>query len=59
MKKYFDYLDQLRQSGEINMFGAMPYLQREFPELAWDRRRASQVLQAWMDSYPREEGEDK
>lgn len=59
MKKYFDYLDQLRQSGETNMFGAVPYLQREFPELAWDQKRASQILQAWMDSYHREEGEDK
>ncbi len=24
------YLDELRESGEINMFGARPYLQNEF-----------------------------
>lgn len=33
MEKYFVYLEQLRQSGRINMFGAIPYLQMKFPEL--------------------------
>ena len=32
-QKYFDYLEQLRQSGETNMYGAASYLQEEFPEL--------------------------
>ena len=27
-KIYFDYLENLRQSGETNMFGATLYLQR-------------------------------
>jgi len=58
VKKYFDYLNQLRQSGRTNMFGAVPYLQKEFPELAFDQKQAVRVLRAWMDSY-REEGEDK
>ncbi len=57
MKKYFDYLDQLRQSGEVNMFGAVPCLQKRFLELASDRKKAAQVLQAWMDSYQEKEGE--
>lgn len=51
MKKYFDYLDRLRNSGTINMFGAVAYLQRTFPELGFDDARARQVLTAWMDSY--------
>lgn len=51
MKKYFDYLDHLRNSGAINMFGAVAYLRREFPELGFDNARARQVLRAWMDSY--------
>ena len=25
-QKYFDYLERLRQSGETNMYGAVPYL---------------------------------
>ncbi len=59
MQKYFDYLDRLRQSGETNMFGAVPYLQKQFFELALDRKKAAQVLQAWMDSHHEKEGEDK
>ncbi len=59
MQKYFDYLDRLRQSGETNMFGAVPYLQKQFFELALDRKKAAQILQAWMDSHRDKEGEDK
>ena len=58
MEKYFAYLEQLRQSGETNMFGAIPYVQREFPELYFDKDRAAQILQAWMSSH-RKDGEDK
>ena len=39
-QKYFDYLEQLRQSGETNMYGAVPYLQEEFPELRYSPERA-------------------
>lgn len=48
LEEYYEYLDQLRESGVTNMFGAVPYLQAEFPELSFDRARASQVLQLWM-----------
>lgn len=48
MEKYFVYLDDLRESREINMFGAVPYLQQAFPELADDRDRAKRILMAWM-----------
>ena len=57
MKKYFDYLNQLQQSGAINMFGAAPYLRREFPELSFDRNKSDQILQAWMDSFEEDESE--
>jgi len=59
MKKYFDYLDRLRRSGETNMYGAVPYLQKEFPELGCDRNQAVRVLRAWMDSFQEKGGEDK
>ena len=55
MEKYFDYLEKLRESGETNMFGVAPYLQREFPELAHDRDCAREILAAWMKSYTEEE----
>jgi len=30
MSEYFNYLDELRDSGETNMFGAGAYLEAEF-----------------------------
>ena len=55
MEEYFEYLDDLRDSGETNMFGAVPYLQREFPELGLDRKKAQRVLCVWMESRRSEE----
>ena len=46
----FDYLDSVRESGSINMFGAGPLLQEEFKI---DRYEARDVLIEWMESYPR------
>ena len=40
MEKYFAYLEELRHSGVTNMYGARPYLQRKFPELADDPKPA-------------------
>ena len=51
MKKYFDYLDTLRESGVTNMYGAAPYLQQEFPELSYDHAQAVYVLQRWMKEH--------
>lgn len=56
IQKYFDYLNDLRDSGVTNMFGAGPYLQTRFPELGFDRQLASEILTAWMDSF-REDAE--
>ena len=41
----FTYLEGLRQSGVTNMFGAGPYLEREF---GLDRDEANEVLLDWM-----------
>lgn len=51
MKKYFEYLDRLRDFGVTNMFGAASYLQQEFPELSFDHAKAVQILRTWMDSH--------
>ena len=45
---YFSYLDDLRDSGVTNMFGAAPYLQEEF---GLDRNAARDILRQWMDSF--------
>ena len=45
MNEYFEYLEELRKSGETNMFGAGEYLQEEF---GLDRREARAILMEWM-----------
>ena len=55
MEKYFAYLERLRESGEVNMMGAVPFLQREFPELEHDRARAREILMAWIKSFDEED----
>jgi hypothetical protein len=47
MQQYYDYLDALRLSGVTNMFGAAPYLQREFN---LGRQEAKDILLQWMSS---------
>ena len=46
---YYEYLDELRDSGLINMFGAAKFLAREFPEL--NDGQAGSVLHCWMESH--------
>jgi len=47
-KQVFEYLDDLRESGSINMFGAVPYIQEEFNV---DRDQASKLLSRWMETF--------
>lgn len=46
--RYYEYLEELRQSGETNMYGARPYLQDQF---GLDKNEASLILADWMDNY--------
>lgn len=48
-QEHLVYLDELRESGETNMFGARPYLLMEFPELS--EREAASVLVYWMQTF--------
>lgn len=47
--EHLEYLDELRESGVTNMFGARPYLQDEFEEL--NSSDAQTVLIYWMESF--------
>jgi hypothetical protein len=49
----FEYLDELRESGETNMFGASPYLMSDFD---MGRTEASDALSAWMNTFSNDEG---
>tara|TARA_Y100001937_G_scaffold125549_1_gene192609 strand:- start:732 stop:905 length:174 start_codon:yes stop_codon:yes gene_type:complete len=48
--KAFAFLDNLRESGITNMFGATPYLVKEFDI---DKKAAAVLLMAWMQQYSR------
>jgi hypothetical protein len=48
MKKYFNYLESLRDSGETNMWGAAPFLSQEF-DLSY--KQATYVLVEWIKSF--------
>lgn len=48
MTKYFEYLDNLRESGVTNMYGAGSYLTSAF---ALGNEAAENVLTAWMDTF--------
>lgn len=47
-KEHKEYLDELRESGATNMFGAAQYLMEEFD---MDKKEARQVLTEWMTSF--------
>lgn len=46
------FLEDLRRSGETNMYGATPYLQEEF---AVERKEAGGILLEWMRTYNRDD----
>jgi hypothetical protein len=47
-KEHADYLIALRDSGETNMWGAAPYIQRYFGVSYND---AKDILIQWIDSF--------
>jgi len=50
--EHLEFLDDLRESGVTNMFGAGEYVTDEF---GLDRRDASAVVQYWMKSFGKED----
>ena len=48
----FDYLEDLRDSGQINMFGASPYIVEAF---GLNKYQAREILSEWMHDYECEE----
>lgn len=46
--EHLQYLDDLRDSGDTNMFGAGSYLQSEFDI---DAKTARGILSYWMESF--------
>lgn len=55
ISKYWIYLERLRRSGETNMFGAAPWLERAF---GLSRSEARKILADWMKNYDPEDYKD-
>lgn len=51
-KEVFNYLNELRESGDTNMFGARPYVMAEFPYLS--PNEAKEILSLWMSNFSQE-----
>lgn len=51
-RKVFKFLNELCSSGETNMYGAIPYLTKAFPELGEDE--AIDLLYTWMKNFNNE-----
>jgi len=48
-EKYYEFLDNLRESGVTNMFGATPYLVEAFSDLS--EVEAREILGNWMRTF--------
>jgi hypothetical protein len=46
--EYFEYLDELRESGVTNMWGSPAYLTAQFD---LPKRDAVSIVGQWMDTY--------
>ncbi len=48
LQEILEYLDSLRESGEINMYGARPYVENVFHLMSIE---ASAIVKYWMATF--------
>ena len=48
-EEHLEYLDSLREAGQVHMFGARPYVSKEFPDLT--EEQSGEVLYYWCSTY--------
>lgn len=53
--EHLEFLDRLRLSGVTNMYGVVPYIREEFPELS--RHEAQTLFSYWMKTFSARTGE--
>jgi hypothetical protein len=56
-KEVLQYLNELRESGDINMFGARTYIVAEFPFI--ESAEAKRMLSLWMSNFNKEGNYDE
>ncbi len=54
---HLEYLDELRESGKINMFGARPYLMCGFPNIT--KEEAYKILVYWGKTFGDRHGKEE
>ena len=54
LDEHLEYLDDLRESGETNMYGAKPYLMGDYPDL--EGKEAGDILTYWMKTFSERKG---
>ena len=47
-QEIMEFLNELRDSGTINMFGATSYIQNEYPI---EKQEATRILKLWMNNF--------
>ena len=47
-KEHKEYLDRLRESGKVNMFGASHYLREKF---GLERKEAKEIVLDWIKTF--------
>ena len=50
--EHLKFLDDMRESGDTNMFGAAPYVADEFDITKQDARK---IVSYWMESYGKDD----
>ena len=55
-KEVFGYLNELRETGEVNMFGARSYIMDEFDT---GDKEAKRLLLLWMKNFNKEGNYDQ
>lgn len=48
-EEHLEFLDQVREAGFTNMFGAGTHLIKEFPDI--NRFQAREIVLYWMESF--------
>lgn len=51
LEEIYEYLDDLRESGETNMYGAGAYIREKFDYLDIGKRESHKILAAWMKDF--------
>ena len=54
-EEHLEYLDDLRESGVTNMYGATPFIERRYPELT--EKEARETLTYWMKTFSDRHGD--